>query len=115
MISSKYYEAIRLQDEKKSWEFHDRIYKDQAKLRNGEAFLKATAKELKVDMAKLEKDVKSEAVQKRIDADMAEAAKFGFQGTPGFLLNGVPVKGAYPTAHFDQLIEELKKRGKLSL
>jgi protein-disulfide isomerase len=38
-------------------------------------------------MAKLAKDIKSEAVQKRIDEDMAEAAKFGFQGTPGFLLN----------------------------
>jgi protein-disulfide isomerase len=115
MPASQYYEAIRLQSPEKAWEFHDRIYKDQRKLQNGEAFLKAVAKELKVDMGKLAKDVKSEAVQKRIDADMAEAAKFGFQGTPGFLLNGVPVKGAYPTAHFDGIIQELSKRGKISL
>lgn len=115
MIASQYYEAVRIQNEEKAWQFHDAIYKDQRKLQNGEAFLKATAKDLKVDMAKLAKDVKSEAVQKRIDQDMAEAAKFGFQGTPGFLLNGIPVKGAYPTAHFDGLIEELKKRGKISL
>jgi protein-disulfide isomerase len=46
---------------------------------------------------------------------MAEAAKFGFQGTPGFLLNGVPVKGAYPTSHFDNIISELKKRGKINI
>lgn len=115
MPASQYYEAIRLQDPKKAWEFHDRIYNDQRKLQNGEAFLKAIAKDLKVDMKKLEKDIKSEAVQKRIDADMAEAAKFGFQGTPGFLLNGIPVKGAYPASHFDGIIEELKKRGKISL
>ncbi|MCM2350321.1 MAG: thioredoxin domain-containing protein [Bacteriovoracaceae bacterium] len=115
MPASQYYEAIRLQDPKKAWEFHDRIYQDQRKLQNGESFLKAIAKDLKVDMKKLEKDIKSEAVQKRIDADMAEAAKFGFQGTPGFLLNGIPVKGAYPTSHFDGLIEELKKRGKINL
>jgi protein-disulfide isomerase len=115
MIASQYYEAIRLQDPKKAWEFHDKIYKDQRKLQNGEAFLKAAAKELKVDMNKLAKDIKSEEVQKRIDADMAEAAKFGFQGTPGFLLNGIPVKGAYPASHFDGLIEELKKRGKVTL
>lgn len=115
MPASQYYEAIRLQSPEKAFQFHDAIYKDQRKLQNGEAFLKSVAQGLKVDMKKLAADVKSEAVQKRIDADIAEAGKFGFQGTPGFLLNGVPVKGAYPTAHFDNLIEELKKRGKLSL
>lgn len=115
MPASQYYEAIRLQSEEKAWKFHDTIYQNQRKLQNGEAFLKATAKDLKVDMVKLAKDVKSEAVQKRIDADMAEAAKFGFQGTPGFLLNGIPVKGAYPTNHFDSIVDELKKRGKVTL
>jgi protein-disulfide isomerase len=115
MPAAQYYEAIRLQDPEKAWQFHDRIYKEQRKLQNGESFLKSVAKDLKVDMKKLEKDVNSEAVKKRIAEDMEEAAKFGFQGTPGFLLNGIPVKGAYPTAHFDSLIEELKKRGKISL
>lgn len=115
MPASQYYEAIRLQSPEKAWQFHDAIYKNQRALQNGEKFLEAEAKKLGVDMAKLKKDVKSEAVQARIDADMAEAAKFGFQGTPGFLLNGIPVKGAYPTSHFEGLIEELKKRGKISL
>jgi protein-disulfide isomerase len=115
MPASQYYEAIRLQSPEKAWQFHDEIYKNQRKLQNGEAYLKEAAKKLKVDMAKLAKDVKSEEVQKRIDADMAEAAKFGFQGTPGFLLNGIPVKGAYPTSHFEGLVDELTKRGKISL
>ncbi len=115
MPASQYYEAIRLQSPDKAWKFHDAIYKNQRKLQNGEAFLKAEAKSLGVDMNRLAKDVKSEAVQTRIDADMAEAAKFGFQGTPGFLLNGIPVKGAYPSSHFDGIIEELKKRGKITL
>lgn len=115
MPASQYYEAIRLQSPEKAWQFHDAIYQNQRKLQNGEAFLKAEAKKLGVDMNKLAKDVKSEAVQARIDADMAEAQKFGFQGTPGFLLNGVPVKGAYPASHFEGIIEELKKRGKITL
>jgi protein-disulfide isomerase len=115
MPAAQYYEAIRLQSPEKAWQFHDAIYKNQRALQNGEKFLKEEAKKLKVDMTKLAKDIKSDAVQKRIDADMAEAAKFGFQGTPGFLLNGVPVKGAYPAQHFDDLITELKKRGKITL
>lgn len=115
MPAAQYYEAIRLQSEEKAWKFHDIIYQNQRKLQNGEAFLKATAKELKVDLVRLAKDVKSEVVQSRIAADMAEAAKFGFQGTPGFLFNGIPVKGAYPASHFDSIVEELKKRGKITL
>jgi protein-disulfide isomerase len=115
MPAAQYYEAIRLQSPEKAWLFHDAIYKNQRALQNGEKFLKEEAKKLKVDMAKLAKDVTSEAVQKRIAADVAEAGKYGFQGTPGFLLNGIPVKGAYPTQHFDDLISELKKRGKISL
>jgi protein-disulfide isomerase len=115
MPAAQYYEAIRLQSPEKAWAFHDAIYKNQRALQNGEKFLKEEAKKLKVDMAKLAKDVKSEAVQSRIDADIAEAGKFGFQGTPGFLLNGVPVKGAYPTSHFESLVSELQKRGKISL
>lgn len=115
MPAAQYFEAIKMQSAEKAWEFHDRIYKDQRKLQNGEAFLKSLAKELKVDMNKLAKDIKSEEVQKRIDHDQAQAAKFGFQGTPGFVLNGVPVRGAYPSSHFNTIVEELKKRGKVSL
>lgn len=115
MISAQYYEAIRMQDAKKAFAFHDKIYKNQQSLKNGEGFLKKIAQELKVDMGKLAKDVNSADVKKRIDEDMEEAAKYGFQGTPGFLINGVPVKGAYPTNHFVGIVDELKKRGKISL
>lgn len=115
MISAKYYEAIRLQSDKKAFAFHDEVFKNQKKLKNGEAFLQATAKQVGADMAKLKKDLTSDAVQKRIDADMKEAGAFGMQGTPGFLLNGVPVRGAYPTDYFVNLVSELEKRGKLKL
>lgn len=115
MISARYYEAIRLQDEKKAFAFHDEIFKNQRKLKNGEAFLQATAKQVGADMAKLKKDLNSDAVTKRIEDDQKEAANFGMQGTPGFLLNGIPVRGAYPTEYFVNLIDELQKRGKLKL
>jgi len=115
MPAARYFEAIKIQSAEKAWEFHDRVYKDQRKLQNGDGFLKSVAKELKVDMKKLEKDLKSEDIEKHIEHDMAQASKFGFQGTPGFLLNGIPVKGAYPASHFINLVEELQKRGKLTL
>lgn len=113
-IASQYYEALRLQSEEKAFSFHDKIYKDQPKLKNGESFLKELAKSVGADMTKLAKDINSDAVLKRIKEDEEEAKKFDFQGTPGFIFNGVPVKGAYPVEHFVQIAEELKKRGKVN-
>lgn len=115
MIAAQYYEAVRLQNADKAFKFHDAIFANQGKLKKGEKFLKAEAKKLGVNMKKLSADIKSDAVKERILSDMKEAEKFGIQGTPGFILNGVPIKGAYPVSHFDKIIGELKKRNKLSL
>ena len=114
-IAALYYEAIALQNHEKAIKFHDEIYKNQRKLSGGEAFLKSIAKQLKVDLKKLEADVKSSEVKKIVEADMEEASKFEMQGTPGFLINGIPVRGALPASEFDRIIEELVKRGKLKL
>lgn len=115
MPAAQYYEAIRLQDEKKAFAFHDEIFSNQPKLKNGTAFLDASAKKVGADLAKLKKDLNSVAVKTRIDEDQKEAASFGMQGTPGFLLNGVPVRGAYPADYFVTLVDELQKRGKVKL
>lgn len=115
MPAAQYYEAIALQSKDKAGKFHDELFENFSKIKTGEKFFKAVAKKLGVNMSRLAKDIDSETVRKRIQEDLDEAKKFGFQGTPGFLFNGVPVKGAYPPAHFDGIVEELKKRGKLKL
>jgi protein-disulfide isomerase len=115
MPASAYYEAIRLQDPEKAFKFHDEIFKNQRKLQQGKPFLDKLAKKVGADMAKLKKDAESDAVKNRIKADMAEAAKFGIQGTPGFVINGIPVKGAYPQSYFEKIIKDLQDKGKLKL
>lgn len=115
MISAKYYEAISLQSSQKAFEFHDKVFKNQSGLKNGEPYLTGIAEELKVDMVKLQKDLHSRLVKDKIQKDIAEAKKFNIQGTPGFLINGVPVKGAYPVEHFEKIISKLKDKGKLVL
>lgn len=115
MIASQYYEAIRLQDEKKAFEFHDLLFANQQKIQMGESFLKTMAKKVGADMNRVAKDVNSEAVKTRIKQDLEEAAKFGMQGTPGFLVNGVPVRGAYPIDHFEKIISKLKEMGKINI
>ncbi len=115
MPAAQYYEALALQSHEKAQKFHDELFDNFSKIKNGESFFKSVAKKLGADMGKLATDLKSETVKARIDADMAEAKKYGIQGTPGFVFNGIPVKGAYPASHFDMIVEELKKRGKVNL
>lgn len=104
--ASKYFEAVAMQSHEKAEKLHDMIFEQQGRLKNeGEKFLDEAAKKLGVDMKKLKKDLDDPAVQARIDADMAEAAKYNFSGTPGFLINGVSLRGAYPFAEFKTIID----------
>lgn len=106
MPAAKYFEAIGMQDHSKAEKFHDMIFANQAKLnQDGEKFLKEATKKVGANLAKVEKDMNSEAVTKRIAADMEEAKKFEFSGTPGFLVNGVSLKGAYPFPEFKKIID----------
>lgn len=106
MPAAKYFEAIARQDQAKAYQFHDMVFEDQGSLKSkGEDFLKATAKKLGMDMKKLEADLKDESLMKRIQADIDEASKFGINGTPGFIINGVSLRGAYPFPEFKSIID----------
>lgn len=106
MPAAKYFEAFALQFPDKAEKFHDEIFTNQHKLNEkGEEFLKEIAKKLGANMKKLGDDLNSEPVTKRIAADMEEARQFGFNGTPGFLINGVSLRGAYPPPFFEKIID----------
>ena len=106
MPAAQYYEAIALQSTSKAKKFHDLVFEDQGSLKSKkEKFLKATAKKVGANMSKVLKDINSDAVKQRIAADMKEASKYEFSGTPGFLINGVSLKGAYPFPEFKKIID----------
>ncbi len=110
MPAAKRFEAIALQSSEKAFKFHNEVFAGQEKLRTEkEKFLDAAAKKAGADMAKMKKDMEGEEVKKRIEADMAEARKFGFQGTPGYLVGGISLKGAYPQPEFEKIIDRLLK------
>jgi protein-disulfide isomerase len=97
------------QQQGKFWEFHDTLFNNQDNL--GADFYLATARELKLDEAKFKADMASEAADKQIKEDSDLGSKNGIQGTPGFYVGGVAVKGAYPVAHFKQIIDRLLNKG----
>jgi protein-disulfide isomerase len=114
MPAARWQEAVALQSPEKAWVFHDRMFENQDKLgdaKTADAFFRQTVKDLGLDVKKAEADQASAAVQDKIDADMKEGESFGFSGTPGFLLNGVAVRGAYPPAYFDMIVGKLGLNG----
>ena len=104
--AAKYFEAVARQSAEKAYKFHDLVFENQGDLRSkGDAFLKDSAKKAGADMKKLDKDLADPKLMDRINADMEEAKKFNFSGTPGFLINGVSLRGAYPFSEFKSIID----------
>ncbi|RME16902.1 MAG: thiol:disulfide interchange protein [Bdellovibrio sp.] len=106
MESAQYFEAVALQDHEKARKFHDYLYEHQRELYNeGIPFLDKAVKKVGANLKKVKKDIEKESIKKRIREDKEEAIKFGFNGTPGFLINGVSVNGALPIDHFSKIID----------
>ena len=99
------YEALMLESPEKAFKFYHEIFTNQAKLDGGEKYLDSVVKKVGGDAARMKKDMASDAVKAKINDDMEEAKKFGIQGTPGFIVNGVSIRGAYPAETFKKIID----------
>ena len=94
----------------KFFEYHDKLFENQAKL--GDELYVQIAKDLGLNLDKFNKDRASDEAEKQIKADMEVGQKAGIQGTPGFILNGVKIFGAYPVDYFEKIISSLETTAK---
>jgi protein-disulfide isomerase len=100
------FEAVARQDPNKAYRLYDDVYEHQEQFsKEGQAYLERSVARIGADVPRALRDQRSEAVRAIIAADMEEGKRFGFTGTPGFLVNGVSLQGAYPLAAFEQLID----------
>jgi protein-disulfide isomerase len=106
MPAARMFEAVAMQDASKAPAFYDAMYDHQERLiAEGDRYLEETVRTLGLDVARARRDAAGDAVTTRISADVAEAQRFGFSGTPGFLVNGVALEGAYPIETFSRIID----------
>lgn len=100
------FEAMARQNPTLAYKLYDDVYEHQEQFsKEGQAYLERAVKKIGGDLPQALRDQRSEAVRERVQADMAEGKRFGFTGTPGFLVNGVSLQGAYPYAEFVKLID----------
>ena len=87
------------------WEMHDALFDNQSSL--GKDFYVEQAKKLGLNMDKFNADMASPEIEQQVKDEAAIAEKHDIRGTPGFFVNGVAVKGAYPVPHFQKIIDRL--------
>jgi protein-disulfide isomerase len=86
--------AVRMQDKsgKKYLEFHQKLLGGRGQADKTRAL--AVAKEIGLDMARLEKDLKSDEVTASINESMKLAEALGLNGTPSYVIGSDVVVGA---------------------
>ena len=95
--------SVAASQDGKFWEMHDKLFANQKDL-NAESYEK-WAKEIGLNVDQFKKDLTSQELADQIAKDEKIAESLGIQGTPGFVVNGVMVRGAYPFAHFKKIID----------
>ncbi len=91
------------EEQGKFWEYHDKIFQNQAAL--GVASEKQWAKDLGLDTAKFNQCLDSGSRNSEISKDLSDGQNAGISGTPTFFINGQKVVGAQPYSVFQQIID----------
>lgn len=106
MVTALAYEAVAHRDPAKAIKLYDELFNNQNVLElRGESYLFEAVQRVGADVATVKADMKADAARKIVDADLAEFQKFGFQGTPAFVVNGVTLEGAQPQVAFERVID----------
>jgi len=88
----------------KFWEMHNKIFADQGAM-SPEKY-RDYAREIGLDLARYDRDLKDPALEKRIEADLDEADRLGVNGTPAWFVNGRYLRGAVPFEQIKALLDE---------
>lgn len=106
VLAAQYAEAAGMQG--KFFEMHDKLFDGQTdweKLSNPEETFLTYAKDLKLDIEKLKKDVESKEVKDNINADMVSGNAAGVDATPTFYMNGKKIVSPQSLEEFEKLLE----------
>jgi protein-disulfide isomerase len=100
--------ALAAAEQGRFWEMHDLIFANPSAATRDDVTRHAT--KLGLDLARFVKDLDAERLGKVIEADMADGAKRGVNGTPTFFINGTSYSGARTLDQLKQLVVTERRR-----
>ena len=102
----------------KFWQYHDKLFANQAAFGFSESKLKEYAGELRLQQAKFDECLTTGKYKSKVEQETVTAAYLGGRGTPMFLVNEWRLVGAQPFETFakaiDQVLEASNSRAKTS-
>ena len=102
----------------KFWQYHDKLFANQAALGFSDSILKGYAGELRMQQAKFDACLTMGKYNSKVEQETVTAAYLGGRGTPMFLVNEWLLVGAQPFETFQKVIDqalELSKNKKKPL
>ncbi|HSQ62551.1 MAG TPA: thioredoxin domain-containing protein [Polyangiaceae bacterium] len=97
-------EALAEKGDAGFWAAHDKLFDAQPKLEDAD--LEQVARDLQLDVSKVQAAIKTHKYKRALDEDADLADDFQANGTPHFFINGRRLVGAQPFDKFKQLIDE---------
>jgi protein-disulfide isomerase len=106
MPAALVYEAVAREDPLAAYRYYDFVFAHQEELAaQGETFLEEAARRAGVNAARALRVSRSQTVREIVEGDITEAREFGFTGTPGFLINGVSLRGEQSLDGLERIID----------
>jgi len=97
--------AARCADEQgQFWAYHDALFESPSGISN--PALKTTAAQLGLDRMSFDRCLDQHKYRDAVVADLAEGKAAGANGTPYFVVNGVPMSGDQPVSAFESVIDQ---------
>jgi protein-disulfide isomerase len=86
------------------WEFHDRLFKNQKKMKLED--LLAHARVMGLDVNRFRQELESKTHLKAVEADVALARTLKVAGTPNFFINGRHFTGSMSASRLERVVKE---------
>jgi protein-disulfide isomerase len=93
-------------------DYHVKVMDSRGRV-NGERAM-AVAKDMGVDMGRLQKDVESAEIRNALQENMALGDKLSLSGTPAFIVGETVIPGAVGLEPLKQLVDNVRQCGKAS-
>lgn len=94
----------------KLFDFHMKLMDSKGRI-NGERAM-AVAKDMGLDMARLQKDLESAEIRSALQENMGLGDKLGLTGTPAFVIGDAVIPGAVGLDPLKQVVASVRKCGK---
>jgi protein-disulfide isomerase len=105
--------AMAAAEQGKFWEYHDKLFANQAALQRSD--LERYAQDLGLDLNRFKQALDSGKFKLAVSADQRLAQQIGADGTPSFFVNGRLLAGAMPFDSFKTLIQSEISRADAAL